>query len=438
MPLVIDNVKKAFGEKQVLTGINLTLQDGGVYCLMAPSGMGKTTLLRIILGRETPDSGKITGIKPEKISAMFQEDRLVPTLSAVENVALVCKSKKSMKYIAKDLKRILPENSIFQPISQLSGGMKRRVALARAMHYPGKLVILDEPFTGLDQNTRMEVISYILDHRDDRILLVATHGIQDAAMLGAETIRLDDLQNGDVGEDEDDAAPELTREQIFASCSIFAGIPPERCDEITQKLGGFEKEYGAGEVIWHQYENHSEMGIVLSGGIQAADVAHREPQIIRHFEPGSAFGEAVAFGTQNSWVEIRAVSPTKVLFLPVREFLEKTDDPDIVKIAFNLLTEMSDKLNFFNLKTRLVSEPRVRSRVMLYFNTLKAETDGWRQIPFTQKDLAMFLSLNRSALNRELGQMSEEGILKLDARNQRVLLLQEDWLRQQELKNDIF
>ncbi len=124
---------------------------------MGPSGTGKTTLLRILLGRETADAGEIEGIAPGEIAAMFQEDRLCPTLSAVQNVALVCKGKVDEKQLAEELSQILPPNSLHQPISQLSGGMKRRVALARAMHYPCRMIVLDEPFTGLDQNTRLEL-----------------------------------------------------------------------------------------------------------------------------------------------------------------------------------------------------------------------------------------------------------------------------------------
>lgn len=92
MSVTLKGIRKSFGEKAVLRGIDLTLDDGGVYCLMGPSGTGKTTLLRILLGRETADAGEI--------AAMFQEDRLCPTLSAVQNVALVCEGKVDEKQLA--------------------------------------------------------------------------------------------------------------------------------------------------------------------------------------------------------------------------------------------------------------------------------------------------------------------------------------------------
>ena len=195
MSVQIRNLCKTFGSKKVLNNLNITLEDGGIYCLMGPSGMGKTTLLRIIMNLESKDSGEITGIDPDvEISSMFQEDRILPMLSAVANVNMMHEKKRPVKEIKEDLSQILPKKCLRQPVCELSGGMKRRVSLARCMHYQGKMIILDEPFTGLDMATKQEVISYILKNRRSRILLVATHGIEDAALLGAEVIHLEDCQ----------------------------------------------------------------------------------------------------------------------------------------------------------------------------------------------------------------------------------------------------
>ena len=196
MPVKISKLNKSFGDNHVLRNLELELEDGGIYCLMGPSGMGKTTLLRIILGLERMDFGTIYGIAPDKTTAMFQEDRLCPALSAIENVALICKKKPSRGDIRKSLEEILPSECLDQPISELSGGMKRRVALARAFYEPGGLVVLDEPFTGLDTETKKDVIEYLLKQRKGRILLVATHGEDDAALLGASVIRLEEIQEG--------------------------------------------------------------------------------------------------------------------------------------------------------------------------------------------------------------------------------------------------
>lgn len=192
MSVYIKNVCKSFDGRPVLRNMNVTLEDGGIYCLMGPSGMGKTTILRIMMGMETKDSGSIEGISENEISAMFQENRLMEPLSAIENIMMVYTKKPRTRDILRDLSRILPKECLKQPASELSGGMKRRVALARAMHYNGKMIILDEPFTGLDHDTKEEVISYILENRRGRILLIATRGLDDAALLGAQIIRLDE------------------------------------------------------------------------------------------------------------------------------------------------------------------------------------------------------------------------------------------------------
>ncbi|MFR0941930.1 MAG: ATP-binding cassette domain-containing protein [Butyricicoccus sp.] len=208
MPISIKNIQKAFGAKQVLNGIDYELEDGGVYCLMGPSGMGKTTLLRILMDLENPDGGDVEGLTRNDIAVMFQENRLLEWMDAIDNIAVMRKGirdKKLKKEIEENLKLILPADCLHQPVTQLSGGMKRRVALARAMNYPSKLIILDEPFTGLDRETKLEVIDYILKMRGNRILLVATHGVEDAAMLGAKVIHLEELLGVDAQEpDEDD------------------------------------------------------------------------------------------------------------------------------------------------------------------------------------------------------------------------------------------
>lgn len=196
MSIRIEKLNKSFGDNHVLRDLNLELEDGGIYCLMGPSGMGKTTLLRILLGLERADSGTVAGIDPGRTTAVFQEDRLCPVLTPVENVALVCKKKADRRDVRKNLEEILPATCMDQPCSELSGGMKRRVALARAMYAASQLVIMDEPFTGLDRETREEVIGYLLEQRRERILLVATHGEDDAALLGAKVIRLEEIQEG--------------------------------------------------------------------------------------------------------------------------------------------------------------------------------------------------------------------------------------------------
>ena len=178
MSIIITDLCKTFDDNEVLKNVNITLKDNSIYCLMGSSGIGKTTLLRILIGLERADSGSVSGIDTKSISCMFQEDRLIPYLSAIDNVRIVLHGKNNRDEIRNNLLSILPDDSLDIPVSSLSGGMKRRVALARALSYPGKLIILDEPFTGLDKDTKLNVIDYILKMRNNRTLLIATHGTE--------------------------------------------------------------------------------------------------------------------------------------------------------------------------------------------------------------------------------------------------------------------
>lgn len=191
MSIIITDLCKTFDDNEVLKNVNITLKDNSIYCLMGASGIGKTTLLRILMGLEHADSGSISGIDTKSISCMFQEDRLIPDLSAIDNVRIVLRGKNNRAEVRNNLLSILPDDSLDMPVSSLSGGMKRRVALARALSYPGELILLDEPFTGLDKDTKLNVINYILKMRNNRTLLIATHGTDDANLLGAEIIKLD-------------------------------------------------------------------------------------------------------------------------------------------------------------------------------------------------------------------------------------------------------
>ena len=191
MSIIITDLCKSFDDNEILKNVNITLEDSSIYCLMGASGIGKTTLLRILMGLERADSGCISGIDTKNISCMFQEDRLIPDLSAIDNVRIVLRRKNNRAEVRNNLLSILPDDSLDLPVSSLSGGMKRRVALARALSYPGKLIILDEPFTGLDKDAKLNVINYILKIRNNRTLLIATHGTDDADLLGAKIIKLD-------------------------------------------------------------------------------------------------------------------------------------------------------------------------------------------------------------------------------------------------------
>lgn len=191
MELILDNITKSYGSLPVLSGVSLKITSPDIFCLMAPSGMGKTTLFRLILGLEKPDSGTIIS-SPEKIrfSAVFQEDRLIPEFTPLENAALVLPGRADKDRLFKEMARLLPEEALNRPVSTLSGGMKRRCALLRALLAPCDMFIFDEPFTGLDEKTKDRAIRYLLEKADGRPVLLSTHDRNDAGLLGGKIITI--------------------------------------------------------------------------------------------------------------------------------------------------------------------------------------------------------------------------------------------------------
>ena len=183
----IAHLYKSFDGKSVLADVSLALEAGAIACLMAPSGRGKTTLLRCIAGLEKPDSGTIAGL-PERISFVFQEDRLCEGFSAIANVRLVTGRAMPEAEICRHLEQLGLAGSLRQPVRELSGGMRRRVAICRAMCCGGGLLLLDEPFKGLDDTARRQTADYILRRRDGAAILCVTHDREDAAALGGADI----------------------------------------------------------------------------------------------------------------------------------------------------------------------------------------------------------------------------------------------------------
>lgn len=197
------DVCKSYREKAVLQHVNMKLKRDGIYCLMAPSGTGKTTLLRILAGLIKADEGRILTGRDEpgqecgerkqqvpngyNVAMVFQEDRLLDDLSALRNVELVCDDPGKAALI---LEELLPEEDLDQQVKNLSGGMRRRVCIARALAAKSDILLLDEPFNGLDEQNRNRAIEVILRYRGHRLLLAATHEREDAAKLGGEILSL--------------------------------------------------------------------------------------------------------------------------------------------------------------------------------------------------------------------------------------------------------
>lgn len=179
--VVVSGLCKAYGERQILQDYSMTMEANRRYVLMAPSGAGKTTFLKILTGLDNADAGMITGI-PERVGMVFQEDRLCGSYNAVCNIMLGGGSAEEAQ-VRREAAQILPEDCLDKPVRELSGGMRRRVALLRAVLSDAGLLVLDEPFTGLDEENRERTAAYLLDHLGGRTLLVTTHREEDVKLL---------------------------------------------------------------------------------------------------------------------------------------------------------------------------------------------------------------------------------------------------------------
>lgn len=193
LTLRAEGLCKAFGEKSVLCGLDFSMQNGEFWLIRGPSGSGKTTLLRLIMGLETPDSGTLTDSRSRTVSAVFQEDRLLADASALQNVRIADPAVSDAAIWA-DLQELLGETPPGQPVSAFSGGMRRRVALVRACLSDSDILMLDEPFTGLDETSRAKAIDYLRRRANGRLVLIAAH--DNEALEFCQTIDLEGVSHG--------------------------------------------------------------------------------------------------------------------------------------------------------------------------------------------------------------------------------------------------
>ena len=190
--LTIEHLTKQFGEKTLFRDRCLTVE--GPAVLWAPSGWGKTTLLRILMGLDTPNAGRVRGVG--RAAAVFQEDRLCPQLTALQNVTLVLpgSEKQYKEQIRVDFQQIgMDAAALTLPAARLSGGQKRRTALLRALWAPSDTLLLDEPFTGMDPDTLAAAAALLRTRCGTEPVLLATHDREAIRLLGWPVIELEAL-----------------------------------------------------------------------------------------------------------------------------------------------------------------------------------------------------------------------------------------------------
>ena len=220
--IIVKGIRKSFGTHVVLQDLSITFAPGGIYVIRGTSGSGKTTLLRILAGLEQPDEGEVIREKreapesletserlesmeslesrkilktrkadaPGPVGMVFQESRLLSDLSAIRNVAYGVRGKIDQVQLRAQLREVLPEADLTLPVHQYSGGMRRRVEMVRAV-FPGNgLLLLDEPFAGLDVENKKRTISYLLSRRKQATVICTSHDPEESRMLQAGEIFL--------------------------------------------------------------------------------------------------------------------------------------------------------------------------------------------------------------------------------------------------------
>lgn len=192
MGINLNNITKRFGTLCAIKNLNLDLPETGIITLFGPSGCGKTTLLRLIAGLETPDEGVIEGVGAHKISMVFQEDRLIPWISARDNIRLPLRPDAAEKKTSHWLKVMGLEEMGDKLPGQLSGGMRRRVALARAAAFEGSLLVMDEPFKELDDALIHHIANTILKgEAAPSLILLVTHSRREALLYSDQVLLFD-------------------------------------------------------------------------------------------------------------------------------------------------------------------------------------------------------------------------------------------------------
>lgn len=184
----IEHISKSYGETVVFRDFSARLPLGETSVITGVSGGGKTTLLRLVLGLASPDEGAISGV-PARRAAVFQEDRLCPQLTVFENVLLISGQKRERE--TRDmLARLGLGESLAVPAAELSGGMRRRCALARALCAKFDLLALDEPFKGLDEANRRAAMDAVRSLPGDKTVLLVTHDAAEAEFFGGNRLSI--------------------------------------------------------------------------------------------------------------------------------------------------------------------------------------------------------------------------------------------------------
>ena len=192
MSLTLTSISKSFGEKVIFSDLSYTFGQRGIYALVGESGRGKTTLIRMIAGLDRDYIGQIDGGGTKNVSVLFQEHRLFPQLSALDNILLVSRQDLTAEEKERAVTLLLAlgfkkEELELKP-AELSGGLKQRISLVRALMRPAPVLLLDEPTKELDAELCTKVNDLIIAEAKRRLVIISTHSQKDIDYLGATKI----------------------------------------------------------------------------------------------------------------------------------------------------------------------------------------------------------------------------------------------------------
>ena len=189
--IILTDLSFRYREQFIFKNFNAKICRGATTLVFGPSGSGKTTLLRLLLFLNAPSGGNITGISNGETAAVFQEDRLALHLSATMNIALVLPKSFPKDEILRQLRAVgIDETDSPKAVSEFSGGMRRRVALVRAVISNRPVILMDEPFKELDETTKQLVADYIKKETNKKTLIIVSHDETDAALFSADILRI--------------------------------------------------------------------------------------------------------------------------------------------------------------------------------------------------------------------------------------------------------
>ena len=194
MSLELKNLTKSFDGKVLFDGLSYTFDNNGIYALVGRSGVGKTTLLRMIAGLDRDYSGSIVLDDGARVSLAFQDHRLFPQLTALKNIVFAISDRKDEAVVKKSkemlIKAGLCEADLTLLPEALSGGMKQRVSLVRALMFPSEILLLDEPTKELDKENARLVRELILEAAKTRLVIISSHSTEDIEALCPKLINL--------------------------------------------------------------------------------------------------------------------------------------------------------------------------------------------------------------------------------------------------------